>query len=315
MTGGFFHRLRAIAFGPRVRNYGFTDIMREYAGLPRVVPFPAYMEHGWYLATEPRESDLRQRIPAMLVFNERRAAAWRRLSGVPVAVMGAPFVHYRRAEGIEVRAGAKGTVAFPAHSGTVVEACFDEDGYCADLHALPPEHKPLTVCLHWDDIRRGRAEAFERNKLRVVTAGPRHDPSFAARFYEILSSHQRATSNALGTYVLYSVELGIPFLLHGERAVFRTPAGSEASVLNEDGRALVAGAEALFAEPGPITPAQRDFVAAEAGLDDCLSGLELRRFLYRVMLTRALPGAPARAMRVVGRRLRNAKKLPDPPAQ
>ena len=68
--------------------------------------------------------------------------------------------------------------------------------------------KNINMENHPDFISKAIEKGFD-----VVTAGHKFDKKFVNRFYEILSNHKYATSNAYGSHVPYSIEMGLPFFI------------------------------------------------------------------------------------------------------
>ncbi len=261
-----FEKAMRLIFGAEITNYGFDRLVKRHLSWPTWLPLAVEIHHGWYPRNAPRPGDLKKNVPAILVFNARQADAWKTQSSKPVHILGAPFIHYRRAMGLEVSETARGTVVFPVHSGTVVEAQFDILAYCAELKNLPADRHPISICLHEDDIKKGRQNAYLEQGFNVYCSGARRGEDFAQNFYEILRRHKYSSSNGLGSYVLYSVEMGIPFSLLGPEATFNS--------VDFDHYAkepVVLRANELFQEFSPtISQEQRDFVIAEAGIDTCV---------------------------------------------
>jgi len=264
-------------------TYGLYAIIRDYAGCPPTLPLWCRFEHGWNPLPEPNAYDAMTDQPLMLVWSRRRLREWQAKSRIPAVVIGAPFVHYRKSRKIERDPEASGTVAFPAHSTRLIDSVFDIDGYCEKLKSLPSEYQPVTVCLHIHDIERKKDEIYKRNGLNVVSAGPLlvQGFEFVQKFYDILRKFKYATSNQVGSYSFYAVEMGIPFFIYGEPAVLKNTGEPlmPAEFRYEDYPAGVA-ATAMF--PGPtqvISEEQRKYVEEELGIHDCLSGEELRALI------------------------------------
>jgi hypothetical protein len=263
--------------------YGYNAIIREYASYPLNLPLLFDGDHGWSPLTEPSDHDLLSDKPLMLVLNRRRLQAWNEKSSIPAAILGAPFVHYRKLRQIEKDIAADGTVAFPAHATELMDAVFDIDGYCKLLKSLPSEFHPITICLHPDDLTRKKDVIYKKYGFNIVTAGPKRVPGFefVQKFYEILRSHKYATSNKVGSYSFYAVEMNIPFFILGEPPVIENSGDrfmpARYSILDYP---MSVFAAAMF--PGPtqvISEEQKKFVEDELGVHDCLSGMELRQLL------------------------------------
>ncbi len=268
-------------FGKEITNYGFNRLVRSHLNWKAWLPLSVEIHHGWYIRQAPRQADIKKHIPAILVFNSRQADAWRKESQTPVYVLGAPFVHFRRKANIVPAPHAQGTIVFPVHSGTVVDAEFDIEKYCNQLLALPAEFHPVNVCLHEDDIKRGRHIAYLERGFVVYCAGARLNPDFARNFYAILAAHKYSSSNGPGSYVLYSVEMGVPFFLLGPDAVF-----NDAGFEGFESEPVLKEMNSLFKDFTPVvTLQQKQFVLSETGIDDCTPAVELERKLrYSVLV-------------------------------
>ena len=57
-----------------------------------------------------------------------------------------------------------------------------------------------------------------QNKSENITAI--FDYRFIERFYEIIRKFKYATSDIVGSYLYYAVEMGIPFFIYGEHPIF-----------------------------------------------------------------------------------------------
>lgn len=291
--------------------YGMYALVKQRAALPFCTA-SVISQHGW-TTLDALPTDLANARTLMLCWNARHLAGWRAKSAVPCLVLGAPFVHYRRARGIGLDPAAKGTVAFPAHSLQNIEYAFNLDEYCAALKALPEEFQPVTVCLHPTDIlcfgrdREYRARGFEtvcaglkRHDADQLPSMPHDHPSFRAAcagfnttqpfceaFYDILRRHRYATSNVPGSYLFYAVEMGQPFFLLGALPASDNSAGVNPDVPAQVNRVndLALGQQAcdLFTVPpgSPITAEQRAFVLEEIGADAWAEPEELAQALRR----------------------------------
>lgn len=265
-------------------DYGFNVIIKEYARFPKFLSLPCHWEHGWTASSLPLNTDLATSKSFMLVFSKRREQAWKQKSNIPVAIMGAPFVHYRRMRNIKKDDDAKGTIAFPSHSCKGVLAKFEIDKYCQELRNLPDIFKPVTICLHIDDINNGIQEKFKEQGFNVVTAGNQFSPDFPARFYNILRSHNFSTSNTIGSYTFYAVEMDIPFFISGDLSYWENygddpnvpkiysitdyPIGKYTYDIFNNGPTTV------------ITNQQKQFIIDEIGLNDCLSRQGMKKMLW-----------------------------------
>lgn len=270
------------------RNYGINLILKEYARFPRYLPLPCHMEHGWTPIAEALVSDLKTNQPLMMVFSQRRAKAWKRVSQIPVAIMGSPFTLYKEVHRINQRPDALGTVAFPSHSTYDLKSQFNIKRYCQELKHLPKEFQPVTICLFWLDFINQKANLYRQQGFKVVTAGSglTNSLSFVKNHYQILSSHRYSTSNEVGTYAFHSIDLGIPFFMTGKEQPVLLNVGGDVNV-GKDVRLkdfnLGQKVVKLFST-GPvqkISEEQRHFVADEIGAGYHLSREEMRVLLWK----------------------------------
>lgn len=266
-------------------DYGFNSIIKEYAGFPTFLPLPCHWEHGWTASSEAAASDLATTKSVMLVFSKRRELVWRKVSGQAVAVMGAPFVHFRKRRHITIANDAVGTIAFPGHSCSGIDAIYDIQSFAQQLRSLPDVFQPATICLHPADIRKGTGILYEHQGFKVVSAGDQFSVEFPARFYGILRAHRFATSNVVGSYSFYAVEMGIPFFIAGQLPVMDNYGGDPNVPRRYTLLDYPVGKVAYeIFNTGPIeriTSAQMEFVRDEMGVDQCLSGAALGRLLWK----------------------------------
>jgi hypothetical protein len=265
------------------RKYSFNRIIRLVTGFPEDKPLPCRYEHGHTPSDDKPVNDLKSAKRLMLVFNKRRLKIWQKYSTKKAVIFGSPFVRYRRMKGIQQAADAHGTVAFPSHSIARMESIFDRNEYCKKLKELAPEFHPVRVCVHEHDILRGLDGVYADSGFEVVNAGPREDPQFVDRFYGILRNCKYATSNAFGSYLFYSVEMGIPFFIYGpEPYSLHDSKGKRQPKLlrireHEYGKYI----EDLFATYPDvrITDEQRQAVMEEVGVEDAIDPKELYQLL------------------------------------
>ena len=69
------------------------------------------------------------------------------------------------------------------------------------------------------DINKGRHKVFLDSNIPVYTAGNTSDIRFIERLYSIIKNFNYTTSNYLGTITFYSIEMGIPFFIYGEKQI------------------------------------------------------------------------------------------------
>lgn len=197
--------------------YGMNRALRSYLDFPKYIPLWCHYEHGIYLPEDPVYSgDIDNSEYLILTLNSARAELWKNVKKLPVVISGSPFVNFRQKNKIEINNDAKGTLVFPAHSCEGMEQVYNIEKYCDLLQALPEKFKPITISLHIDDIKRGKDKIYKRRGFNIFCTGEMYDRDFAHKFYQNLQKYKYATSNTIGSYVFYAVEMGLPFFLMGE---------------------------------------------------------------------------------------------------
>ncbi len=288
-----FRRFIESIFGHASQHYGHDQILRAWLNYPSWLPMNVQIQHGWYSDVIAELDDHRGKIPVMFVWDERIRDLWKSTSRLPVHILGAPFMHYRRMNGITVRDDAVGTVVFPNHSSTNGVAEYDVDAFCRDLRALPEKLKPITVCLHHRDMER-RGPEFTKRGFKAVTAGHGRQENFGfvRRFYEIMARHRYSCSNEVGSYAFYAVEMGMPFFIVGPQGHFLDLKRGGAIV--DDGEFLISTRDLFRTSDYEITPQQREFVLSELGDSVHITPEALRRLLFARLVTREIWAYPIR---------------------
>ncbi len=263
------------------KKYSHNRIIRLISGFPENRPLPCRYEHGHCPSNDKPVNDLKSKKNLMLVFNRRRLTLWQKYSKKKAYIIGSLFVQYRRFKNICKADAASGTVAFPLHSTLKEEGVFDREEYCRKLKELPETFHPIKICVHEHDIQRGFDKIYRGKGFEIVTAGIRENPDFVDKFYDIVRHCKYATSNAFGSYLFYTVEMGIPFFIYGPEASIRYTDRDipiERATREEEYGGYI---ERLFSTYPDIqiTAQQRIAVAEETGIEDAISSDQLHQLL------------------------------------
>jgi hypothetical protein len=113
----------------------------------------------------------------------------------------------------------KGTLFFFSHGTNKINIQIDLNKFLKDLNSIPSYFKPVDICLHYNDLNDYK-DFFSVNGFNVYTAGSIYSNNFVKNFYKLISEYSYTASNTLGSYVLYSVNLDIPFFLVGEEPIY-----------------------------------------------------------------------------------------------
>lgn len=268
------------SFGKHFRNYGFY---------PSILPLYIYSDHGVAVDTKVYPHELENDAQAMLVYNEEKLVNYKKKSNKPCYKSIAPFAWYRKNKKIKVLKNAKGTLAFPSHSTPDIECEFDIKKYVEELMALPEEMQPVCVCLHMHDINKGQGKLFLEHGIPVYTAGSAFDVRFAQRYYDILKHFKYSTSNLIGSYTYYCVEMGIPFSLYGVGSKYTNNSDEniEKGDYNfEESDDYISANKIFEGINKTISPAQKEHVEFFLGGKDYISRLKMTKILYGAFLNR-----------------------------
>jgi hypothetical protein len=195
-------------------GYGFENIYLDYAGLSRKTPFIPNYDHGWSFEDVPsKNSTLKHLSNTHLAWNSRVCNNLRSKTSKKIFITGAPFLLWKKANFIK-KDTKKKSLFFPSHSTSKISQDIGPIEIHKIISKLDPFLKPIDICLHWQDYVKEK-NIYERLGYNVFTAGGIFSDKFLPNFYNILQNYEFTLSNKLGTYILYSIDLGIPFSLVG----------------------------------------------------------------------------------------------------
>jgi len=266
-----------------IKVYGCDKPLRQFGFYPSWLPLCVASEHGPSLMDLPLNTELNSRFPTMLVYSTRRLLQWKELSQKSTYVMQSPFVLYRKTAQIQIAPDAQGTVVFFGHLTEGKDRIFDIEAYMDQLEALEAVYQPITICLHFEDIKRGYHAFFIERGFACTTAGNWGDPNFVNRFYDILKKNKYATSNTMGSYAYYAAEMGIPFFICGEEPQFINYGDPNVNmgVIYHLNDAINRKVTEVFSTPGvEVTLEQRKITEEELGIVDGAGRFKMARILY-----------------------------------
>jgi FkbM family methyltransferase len=266
-------------------TYGIGYWLKKYLRIPVFIPLHIFMDHHVPTTDEPYLAQLNSTVP-VFVTREAQQSILKNKYLIKSYVMGAPFVYCRWLNQIEQAPNAQGTIAFPSHSTHLIDTVFDWESYADTLLTLPAEFQPITVCLYWKDLLLDRQKPFADRGMTVVTAGHMIDPSFTVKFYNLMKKAKYTTSNLVGSFAYYSIEMNIPFFLYGERPMknnfggdLHCPPGlyertyEDETYFNYD-----------FSKPITISPFLKQKCIERLGIDKPIDKKGLKRVIYLSVL-------------------------------
>jgi hypothetical protein len=276
--------------------YSLGKHIRKYAYFPAFMTLPIYTDHGaGFLGRLPDDTEesnfdppysheLKSGAPVQFYHSPVSVEKWRKVSSIPCYVLYSPFVFYRRKHRIEKSPTARGTLAFPAHSTPSIDDVSNIDEYAQQLKALPAPFQPVSVCMHMHDINKGQHRVFMRHGIPVYTAGNVSDIRFAERFYRLMRQFNYTTSNLVGSYTYYSVEMALPFSLYGSPQKFVNKADPNVTIGIYDPKKEYSGfrrvSELFSGLHTQITTEQKRFCESDLGLNLGISRIKMAKILY-----------------------------------
>jgi hypothetical protein len=268
--------------------YGFGTMLRKYGCYPDGLPLNIYFSHGITMSNKPGLNEIENNAPFMLYFTPRLRDEYRKISTKPCFCIVSPNVFYRRQNKVSQAGNAKGTIAFLAHTTPLIEDKMNFEEYCQQLRGLPDMYQPVTICLHYHDVNKGIHKVFYEQGFDVETVGHPFHKDFIRRFYNILRRFRFTTSNEVGSYTFYSVEMGIPFFLYGNEPDLYNKGDKNIELGKYDSYKRTAQYQKvrdLFGRPvEKVSQEQRIFVEEELGVYQSISRLKFAYILYSAYL-------------------------------
>ncbi len=196
--------------------YGTAKILKDYAGLPRDRSLKVVVQHGPDMSDGTVwdvERDFT--LPAVMVFSRNREQAYGTITRKKIIRSASPYLYALDMMKDQAPPERKGTLFFHSHSTETITVGADFERQADDLAALDERFQPVTVCVYWQDYLFGHHLPFAHRGLPVVSAGHIHDDAFIARLHHLLSCHEYAMSNVIGTFIQYSIASGCRFHFYG----------------------------------------------------------------------------------------------------
>ena len=268
--------------------YGIGVWLKKHSYYPSWLPLCNYIEHGINLSDDVPKHEKETIAPLMFRHSPIKVDTHKKISEKSIHCIISPFAFYRASNKIKKNIDAKGTLYFPAHSTNELDDLTNWDRFIDGLNKIPDKFKPIDICLHPTDIEKGLDQTFVSSGFKVFSAGSSTSQEFIENFYEILKSYNFTMSNIIGSYVFYSVEMGIPFSLYGEEPKYFNKGDEniergEYTSYKKDSRRLIA--QNLFkGYHSEINEEQKEFVDFELGKNRTISRIKASLLLYRALI-------------------------------
>ncbi len=265
--------------------YGLGFWLKDYGYYPKHWPLYSYMDHGITLHDTIPPHELNNEAPIIFKFSPRLVELYKKQSTKPVFPILNPYIHYRHKHKICKSENAANTLFFPAHSTDEIDDATDWQDFINRLKTIPPEFGGIDICLHPTDMKKGLDRVFGSQGYKVFTAGNPYDPAFTQKMYAILRNYKYTMSNIPGSYLFYSVEMGIPFSLFGNEPLYhnlKDPNVEKGQYTSYKQNTTYQKAVALFSGSNTtITADQAAFVDFELGKTSSISRMKTCFLLYK----------------------------------
>lgn len=264
--------------------YSFGKLIREYGFYPPFLPLNVYSNHGttgYYEQCGIPDHELNNDAFCMFCFDDKNTKYYNENARKQCYTLYSPYVFYRRIKNINMLTTACGTLSFPAHTTPDTENLSNINEYIKQLKSLPEKFQPVCVCLHYHDINKKEYKIYQESNIPVYTVGSPFDIRFSQRFYNILKNFKYTTSNMVGSYTYYSIEMNIPFFIHGKKPLLINHTDDEIKkglLELEEHEKLV---ELFDIKNICITNEQKKITESKLGIKDGISRLKMAAILYR----------------------------------
>jgi hypothetical protein len=199
-------------------GYGLENLILEKARLPTFLPLIPNYDHGWMLVDNLPDRFKKNPSKIHLAWNKRIQNMYSNFKNKKSYVIGSPFLFYKEKYNIFKKKN-KGTLFFFSHGTDKINVEIDLNKFLKGLNSIPSYLKPIDICLHYNDLNVFK-NFFNINGFNVYTSGSIYSNYFVKNFYKLISEYSYTASNTLGSYVLYSINLDIPFFLIGEEPIY-----------------------------------------------------------------------------------------------
>lgn len=263
--------------------YGAGKYLRKYAYYPKIWPIKVYVSHGpsqWDFV-EPRLFPSYHNYNAF--FSDRLVQDFKKKSQKKVFKILAPFVICRRMNNIQQAADAKGSLFFFAHSTEWTDFKTNYEKILAEFEKLPKDFLPVSVCMHYMDIKKDRHHFFIDKGIPVFTAGNWKNPNFADNFYEIIRNFKYTLTNSISSNIYYAIEMGIPVsFIDVEPEITQNAVKEFMGVENpiKKHKQMQRNYRIFSSIHTAITDEQKQITIEELGLIDAVSRIKFSRILY-----------------------------------
>lgn len=194
---------------PGSEFYGIKEILLGYAKLPKFLPLPIAVQHGWQRFAHAFEASAKP--PEIWVWSPRLAKELEAFYPASRIRIAGAFFYYLlgKLKGELPVKAMQGSICIPPHSSHMAKTDYSLQRYIESLAQLGNEMKPITVMLYYLDMDEHTVGLYEKAGFRVVSNGTLYDAHFLRNFIMNVYDKKYCIFSDLGSGVLYASELGL----------------------------------------------------------------------------------------------------------
>ena len=223
-----------MSLGPVIEPnyYGGFQILQKYAGISywNFSPQKLSIQHGYICEMFDWEKKLDN---VNFVWSEEVKRMYAEHTDNPnITAIGAPFFYASSIlseEEInkEKKRLGKNLLAFPTHSTYYADVEYNAAPFIKLLKEQQKKFDSVRVCVYWRDYQRGLAKPYIDAGFECVCCGHIRDPFFLERQRALFEIADATMSNALGSYIGYSIYLDKPHWLVPDKFELNDHVGDE----------------------------------------------------------------------------------------
>src|SRR3569832_14339 len=289
---------------PGAGFYGIREIFLAYAGLPRFLPLPVAVQHGWQCSGHAFEASAKP--PEIWVWSPRMAAEVEvYYPAKRIRVVGSFYCYLKRLMKNELpQVEKRGSICIPPHSSHFTSTDYPIEEFVRQLDKLGDEFKPITVMLYYLDMNSQTVDMYESFGFKVVSNGSLFDECFLRRFVHNVYDKQHCLFSDLGSGVFFAADMGLNLVRFDIESRF-VNRGNEHTTDEYISKAKMFDEE-FFRSLGETRP------SSELGESYMLSPGEMRKLIHRNyftwrFVTRSARWVAGKVLRSMGLFSRNPK--------
>lgn len=189
--------------------YGIKEILLSYAHLPKFLPFPVAIHHGWHRDVHNFEAIAKP--PEIWVWSERIAKEMIRFyPKEKIRVVGSFFCYLMESVKNELPEKEKiGSICIPPHSTHFTKTEYPIDRFAQELDQLGDDFKPITVMMYYLDMDDHTVSVYANLGFNVVCNGNLFDENFLKNFIHNVYDKKYCIFSDFGSGAMYAGYLGL----------------------------------------------------------------------------------------------------------